>query len=90
MTERIYIEAITHLGGPLKRYDKLAEESAELSVASHHYRDGKITLDKLAEEVAGVEMLCAQMREIHGNDVFDRATTRQFMKLRKAINEAKQ
>ena len=84
----IYTEAIAVLG-PESRYTKLAEEAAELSVAAHHFRDGKIQVESLADEVAGVEMLCRQMRLMLGDKVIDHATTKQLVKLRSAIREAR-
>lgn len=84
----IYAEAIAVLG-PESRHKKLSEEAAELSAATFHFLDGKIAIEKWAEEVAGIEMLCEQMRLLHGDAVIDQAKTRQLLKLRMALDEAK-
>ena len=46
---------------------KLAEECAELAVACHHVADNRAEgLENLAEEIADVEVLIAQMKEYYG------------------------
>ena len=46
---------------------KAAEECVELSLELLHALDGRANMDKIAEEMADVEIMLAQMRLIYGS-----------------------
>lgn len=46
--------------------DQLVEELAELIVAVHHFRRGRIPLEKVLEEIADVDIMLGQFALMHG------------------------
>ena len=56
----IYKKAVSHYGLN-HQLIKLAEECAELAVECHHMADGRSTVDRLAGEIADVEILISQI-----------------------------
>ena len=68
----IYRALLGHFG-PDTQLSKLSEECLELGCDALHYRDGKIDVVKLAEEVADVEIMCGQIRELIGHPVVNNA-----------------
>lgn len=57
--------------GKERAFNHTTEECAELIVAINHYRRGRITIDKVAEEVADVFIMCNRMAEIIGPALVD-------------------
>lgn len=48
---------------------KLAEEAAELAVASLHLAGGRVALAEVAEEAADIEIMLSQLRLIMGDQI---------------------
>lgn len=57
--------------GPERQIRKAAEECAECSAALIRYLDDPDEFDHVAEELADVEIMVIQMREIIGGDKVD-------------------
>ena len=68
----IYRAAIRHYG-EVGQMRKALEELAELSVALHHWLDGKGNPVDVLEEIADVEVMCGQLRIVFGSDKVDSA-----------------
>jgi len=64
----IYADAVKHFG-ICEQYDQAIEEAAELIVAIRHYKRGRIAIEDIASEVADMEIMCAQMRCIIGDEI---------------------
>lgn len=73
------------------------EELAELAEALLHFRRGKVSVGKVAEEIAGVEIMLEQMRLLvalgdpdamdNDPDAMDNAREQQLAKLRAALDK---
>ena len=70
MSDLIYREAV-HWFGAESQTRKAAEECVELSLALLHALDGRANLDNIAEEIADVEIMLAQLRLIYGGQDVD-------------------
>lgn len=68
---------------------KFSEELFELGVAMHHWYDDKVSPEDLAEEVADVEIVCAQLRNFVGDDMVTAIKIKKLERLRKRVNDAK-
>lgn len=64
----IYRQAVQKFGHR-NQIKKTIEECTELSLALQHYQDGKVTAQEVATEIADVEIMVSQMREIFGSIV---------------------
>lgn len=61
----------------------LAEEASELAVAALHFLRGRPgSIDGLAEEIADVEIMCAQIRTIVGDEWVDKHRRLKLERLR--------
>lgn len=80
----IYQRALENFGGT-HQIRKTAEEAAELIVVLLHHLDGKVTNEEVASEIADVEIMCAQMRIIFGQDLVDRVKMEKIHRLGKRI-----
>lgn len=60
---------------------KTQEECAELIVAISHYLESRVDINKVAAEVADVEIMIAQMRMIIGDEVVDGAKAYKLRRL---------
>lgn len=74
--------------GAREQLDKCVEEALEFAVDARHFRDGKISRAKFAEEIAGVIIVATQARMLVGADVFDAALERQLAKLNALLDGA--
>lgn len=52
--------------GSEQQADMLVEECGELIVALKHFKRGRITIDKVAEEMADVKIMIGQFQTIDG------------------------
>lgn len=50
---------------------KAVEELTELSLALQHAHEGRANIDNICEEIADVEIMCAQLRTMYGNDTVE-------------------
>jgi len=80
--------------GEAPQLDQAIEEMAELTVAIQHMRRGRITPDKLAGEVADVELMLEQLalvvRRYTGTDAtMDEARSRQRAKALAHVEKAR-
>jgi NTP pyrophosphatase (non-canonical NTP hydrolase) len=66
---------------------KFSEELFELGVAMHHWYEDKATNDDLAEEIADVEIACAQLRNLIGTELVDEYKLEKMKRLRKRVDE---
>jgi hypothetical protein len=84
----IYEEAVRAWGiGAQIR--KASEELFELGVAMNHWYYDKVTGNELASEIADVEIVCAQLRFLIGNDLADDAKIKKLIRLRERVEIAK-
>lgn len=67
---RITDEAILRFGAESQTH-KAVEELTELSLALQHALDGRANIDNICEEIADVEIMCAQLRTMYGNDTVE-------------------
>lgn len=67
----IYERALVVFGVD-KQLGNTIEECAELIVAIRHYDRARVSTEKIAEECADVENMCAQVRLVVGHDVVDK------------------
>ena len=68
---------------------KFSEELGELLVAMHHWYDNKASVKELAEEIADVEIVCAQLRNFVGDDKVNAIKIEKLVRLRKRVDSAK-
>lgn len=61
------------------------EECAEAVVAVNHLERGRVSPEVLAEEVADVEIMAAQMRVILGDEAVDAIKTQKLARLRERL-----
>lgn len=77
--------------GTTAQLDQSVEECGELIVAINHYKRGRITANELAEEVADVEIMMAQLRAIVGTGLVDKVkalkVTRLLRRLQRKASE---
>lgn len=78
------------LWGVAAQLRKANEELGELIVAmSHYFWEGRITKDDIAEEIADVEIVCAQLRYLVGNERVNDWKIKKLKRLRKRVDDAK-
>jgi hypothetical protein len=58
-------------------------------VAIHHWHDRKAVGWQLAEEIADVEIVCAQLRVLVGSDLVDDIKIKKLIRLRERVEIAK-
>jgi NTP pyrophosphatase (non-canonical NTP hydrolase) len=67
---------------------KANEELGELIVAmSHYFGEDRIYKEKLAEEIADVEIVCSQLRHLIGDFVVDEQKHLKMKRLRERIDK---
>jgi hypothetical protein len=76
----VYRAAVRHFG-ETNQIRKTLEELAELSVALHHWLDGRGNAAEVCGEIADVEIMCAQMRIVFGSDKVDAAKVKKLDRL---------
>jgi hypothetical protein len=84
----IYEESL-QVWGINAQMHKFSEELFELGVAIHHWYEDKIYPIALAEEIADVEIVCAQLRSIIGTEMVDERKIFKLKRLRKRVENAK-
>lgn len=65
------IRLAAELFGEERAYNHTQEECAELIVAINHFRRGRITKEKVAEEIADVFIMCNRLALIIGPHLVD-------------------
>lgn len=65
MSDTIYRRSVVHFGAEAQTR-KAAEECVELSLELLHALDGRADMNKIAEEMADVEIMLEQLRLIYG------------------------
>ncbi len=83
----VFMRAITKWGIPAQARQAM-EECGELIVALNKYffRDS-LYKEALAEEVADVEIMCQQIREIIGHDLVDSIARKKINRLKERLDE---
>ena len=69
---------------------QLQEECGELVAAVNQYGRGRICVEDLAEEIADVEIMCAQIGMCLGGAFVDQAMNRKLARLRLVLGETTQ
>lgn len=67
------------------QFKQACEECAELILAIHHFQRGKTDLKGIATEIADVEIMCAQLRVIIGQEIVDSEKALKLSRLRNLI-----
>ena len=86
--EEIYNQIISIRGKEAQMY-KLTEECGEYIAALNQFKDGRVTMSELLEEIVDVEVLVEQMRIIFDEriDEWHKIKERKLRRLRDMINE---
>lgn len=63
-------------------FDKANEELLELGLAIHHFQDSKTDLKGIATKIADVEIMCAQLRVIIGEEIVNAEKAIKLSRLR--------
>ena len=64
------------------------EECSELITAICHAQRDRATVIDIAQEVADVEIMCGQLREIIGNDIVTQCKKEKLIRLEQRIEKA--
>ena len=81
---QLYREAVVKWG-IYSQTNMAIEECAELIVAIRHSSRNKATMLDIATEVAGVEIMCGQLREIVGNEIVTQCKKEKLIRLRQRL-----
>lgn len=74
--------------GDSSQFDQTVEECLELALAIRHVQRGRISdVDNMAEEVADVEIMCMQVREIIGHELVDQWKDQKLIRLRCMLDD---
>lgn len=82
----IYRLAVYHFGIS-EQIQQATEELAELIVALSHHRRGRVVKSFVCSEIADVEIMCAQLREIFGSDAVDTEKAVKIARLAKELEK---
>lgn len=86
----IYDEALKHYG-ILRQVAKTNEELGELIVVmSHYFYEGKVYKIDVAQEIADVEIMCNQLRQLIGNDLVNNCKIVKLKRLRRRLDDAEE
>jgi NTP pyrophosphatase (non-canonical NTP hydrolase) len=80
----IYEKSVKYFGVKAQ-FDKANEELLELGLAIHHFQDAKIDLKGIATEIADVEIMCAQLRVIIGEEIVNAEKAIKLSRLRELM-----
>ena len=80
----IYEEAIKEYGDT-SQIGMMVEEASELILALRHFDRGRNTFKNVCEEIADVEIMCAQMRIIFGNEIVEDCKSKKLKRLQKRL-----
>lgn len=78
-----------HFYGRCQQTLKTVEELSELASALMHFRDGKASQVKVANELADVEIMCRKMRILLGKQVCQEAKKKKLKRLARTFKEDK-
>lgn len=81
----LYQKAVNHFGW-IQQLDMVVEECAELILALQHFIRNKASADDVVNEIADVEIMCAQMRRLLFPGVDD-AKVKKLERLERLIQE---
>lgn len=87
MHKKLFDDAL-ELWGEDAQIGMLMEECAELIQAANRLQRARITVEDFASEVADVEIMCAQMRRIVGDQAVDSAKLQKLARLSQTIKAA--
>jgi|GEM_PF-1698460 len=80
--EKELCRQVIDLFGADQQMDQAIEECAELVVAIRHYRRHRASLTAIAEEIADVEIMMAQLRHVVGDDLVEQEKARKLERMR--------
>lgn len=82
----IYKDAVTRFG-ERAQIDLCIEECAELTSVFIKYRRGRddVGIRDIASEIADVEIMCAEMREIFGDELVEYEKQKKLIRLQSRI-----
>ena len=84
MKNKLCTEAIVTFGVE-GQIQKAQEELSELSVALYHYRDKKVPIHAVQEEIADVKIMCHQLSMMFGEDKINEIETQKLLRLQQLI-----
>lgn len=84
--QSIYRKALYVWGEPLQ-IEKAVEECLELAIALKHFPEGKATAAQVIDEIADVEIMCAQLRIIFGEVLVDYQKEKKLERLGSRLDE---
>ncbi len=85
MDENDLYKKTVELWGVETQIKQAIEECSELITALCHKERGRIDWADVAKEVADVEIMCSQLREIVGPEIVDQCKDKQLSRLREDI-----
>ena len=87
MKEKELYQKAAELWGIEAQIRQAVEECAEMITVLCHKDRGKVHWEDVAKEIADVEIMCSQLREIIGSDIVDRCKKEQLARLEKEIEK---
>ncbi len=63
------------------------EECAELILVLCHFTRNRVIVIDIANEVADVEIMCGQLRELFGHDIVNKCKKKKLIRLEKRLKE---
>ena len=78
------------LWGYTNQMDKAVEELAELTVALHHFKNGKVKGEAVIDEIADVKIMVEQLSIMFGIDAVNVRETEKLLRLKSIITECKE
>ena len=88
MKEKEIYQKATELWGVEAQIRQAVEECSEMITVLCHKDRGKAHWADVAKEIADVEIMCSQLREIIGSDIVDQCKKEQLARLEKEIEKA--
>lgn len=82
----LYRQAIAEWG-PAMQMVMVMEECGELTTAVAQWIRGRVEPSDVAEEIADVEIMCGQLREMIGSELVDRVKVSKLERLRDRVAE---
>lgn len=82
----LYKKVVNSLGNK-SQLGMAIEECAELIVAIRHYSRGRATIKDVAQEVADVEIMCGQLREMIGTDIVTQCKEEKLIRLKQIVEK---
>ena len=88
MEEKGLYQKVIELWGVEAQIRQAIEECAEMITALCHKDRGKVHWEDVAKEIADVEIMCSQLREIIGSEIVDQCKKEQLACLEQEIEKA--